>query len=269
MKNIPAAFSRIAFDAAFMKQLIFLLSFICLPFFSFSQTVDDNDPRTQFVGLANGQKVYARRVQVKSPFLKSNYFLLDDSIRFETSAVKYYQNEKGFFLKISDPYGRGDDFAERVLNGRISKYYISKTFYNNYGPGYGGFGGYGYGGFGGYGMGNSSRRNIYFFSKDGGDLQQYTFNNLREALKDNPGSIELLNQYRKARYLETGVSLAGAGLLLYGFTQSFRNSSNNAGFQVNPTVYAGAALISIPWISGIFKKDKLTQAVELYNYNQK
>jgi len=268
MKNIPNAFSLIAFNAAFVKKLVFLLSLICLPLFSFSQTVDDNDPRTQFVGLANGQKVYARRVQVKSPFLKSNYFLLDDSIRFETSAVKYYQNENGFFLKISDPYGGSDDFAQRVLNGRISKYYISKTFYNNYSP-YGPYGYGRYGGFGGYGMGGSNRRNIYFFSKDNGELQSYNYNNLYEAIRDNPGSVELLNQYRKSKYLETGVSLAGAGLLIYGFTQSFRNSSNNAGFQVNPTVYAGAALISIPWLTGIFKKDKLTQAVELYNYNQK
>ena len=252
---------------SFMKKLIFLFYLFCLPFFSFSQNGSDNDPRTQFVGLANGQQVYARRVQLKSPFLKSNYFLLDDSIRYEVSAVRYYQNENGFFLKISDPYGGTDDFAQRVISGRISKYYVSKTFYNNYNP-YG-YGRYGYGGFGGYGMGGSNRRNIYFFTKDNGDLQSYNYNNLREALRDNPGSLQLMDQYRKSKYVETGVSLAGAGLLIYGFTQSFRNSANTAGFQVNPTVYAGAALISIPWLTGIFKKDKLTQAVELYNYNQK
>jgi len=253
-----------------MKKLIFLLCLFSLPLFSFSQVRSDDDPRTHFVGLANGQKVYARRVQLKSPFLKSNYFLLDDSIRYEVSTVRYYQNENGFFLKISDPYGGTDDFAQRVLSGRISKYYVSKTFYNNYSP-YGpyGYGRYGYGGFGGYGWGNSSRRNIYFFSKDNGELQSYNYNNLREALRDNPGSLELMDQYRKSKYLETGVSLAGAGLLIYGFTQSFRNSANTTGFQVNPAVYAGAALISIPWFTGIFKKDKLTQAVELYNYNQK
>ena len=120
-----------------MKYPFLLTLLLLLPCFSQGQTTDADDPRSQFVGLNNGQRVYAKRVQIKSPLLKSNYFLLDDSIRFATEAVKYYQNEDGFFLKISDPYGR-DDFAERLISGRISKYYISKTYYNNmYGPGYG------------------------------------------------------------------------------------------------------------------------------------
>jgi hypothetical protein len=34
-------------------------------------------------------------------------------------------------------------------------------------------------------------------------------------------------------------------------------------------VYAGGVMLSIPWITGIFKKDRLTQAIELYNYGAK
>jgi hypothetical protein len=246
-------------------RLLLALLFL-FPFFSHAQTQGDDDSRRQFVGLNNGQRVYAKRVQIKSPLLKSNYFLLDDSIRFSTEAVKYYQNEDGFFLKIEDPYGR-DDFAERLISGRISKYYISKTYYNNmYGPGYG-YGGYG--GFGGYGWGGPSRRNIYFFSKDDGPLQSYSFNNLMEAMSDNQGSLAMLERYRRGKRIENGVSLAGAGLLIYGFTQSFRQSSNLGPGGLSPAVYAGGAMISIPWITGLFKKDRLTQAIELYNYNAK
>ena len=245
----------------------FILAFLLLlPLFSSAQTPETDDPRAHFVGLNNGQRVYAKRVQIKSPLLKSNYFLLDDSIRFATEAVKYYQNEDGFFLKISDPYGR-DDFAERLISGRISKYYISKTYYNNmYGPGYG-YGGYG--GFGGYGWGGPSRRNIYFFSKDDGPLQSYSFNNLVEAMSDNAGSVAMLERYRTGKRIENGVSLVGAGLLIYGFTQSFRQSGNLGPGGLSPAVYAGGAMISIPWITGLFKKDRLTQAIELYNYGQK
>jgi hypothetical protein len=249
-----------------MKYRFLLALLLLLPFFSPGQTPDADDPRSQFVGLNNGQRVYAKRVQIKSPLLKSNYFLLDDSIRFATEAVKYYQNEDGFFLKISDPYGR-DDFAERLISGRISKYYISKTYYNNmYGPGYG-YGGYG--GFGGYGWGGPSRRNIYFFSKDDGPLQSYSFNNLVEAMSDNQGSVAMLERYRTGKRIENGVSLVGAGLLIYGFTQSFRQSSNLGPGGLSPAVYAGGVMISIPWITGLFKKDRLTQAIELYNYSQK
>ncbi|MGV3638908.1 MAG: hypothetical protein ACO1NZ_00235 [Adhaeribacter sp.] len=247
-----------------MKYRFFLSLLLLLSFGSQAQTPQADDPRSQFVGLNNGQRVYAKRVQIKSPLLKSNYFLLDDSIRFATEAVKYYQNEDGFFLKIEDPYGR-DDFAERLISGRISKYYISKTYYNNmYGPGYG-YGGYGYGGFG-PGWGGPSRRNIYFISKDDGPLQNYSFNNLMEAMSDNPGSIAMLERYRTSKRVENAVSLVGAGLLIYGFTQSFNQSSNLGPGGLSPAVYAGGVLISIPWISGLFKKDRLTQAIELYNY---
>lgn len=251
-----------------MKNLLILFCLCCFPYFASAQNGNDN--RAHFVGLNNGEKVYARRVQLKSPLLKSNYFLLDDSIRFSVSAVKYYQNDNGFFLKIADPYGR-DDFAERVVSGRISKYFISRTSYNNYyGPGYGGYGGYGGWGYGGLGWGGGpSRRNIYFFTKDDGDLQSYNYNNLREALADNPGSLEVLDQYRKSRYIENGVSLVGAGLLIYGLTQSFNMTGTNNNSGLSPTVYAGAAVISIPLITGLFKKDKLTQAIELYNYDKK
>jgi hypothetical protein len=251
-----------------MTYRFFLALLLLLPFSALAQTPQADDPRAQFVGLNNGQRVYAKRVQIKSPLLKSNYFLLDDSIRFATEAVRYYQNEDGFFLKVSDPYGR-DEFAERLISGRISKYYISKTYYNNmYGPGYGyGYGGFG--GFGGYGWGGPSRRNIYFFSKDDGPLQSYSFNNLKEAMSDNQGSLAMLERYRTSKRVENGLSLVGAGLLIYGFTQSFRDSSNLGPGGLSPAVYAGGAMISIPWITGLFKKDRLTQAIELYNYGSR
>lgn len=253
-----------------MTYRFFLAFLLMLPFFSSAQTPETDDSRAQFVGLNNGQRVYAKRVQIKSPLLKSNYFLLDDSIRYSTEAVKYYQNERGFFLKVSDPYGR-DEFAERLINGRISKYYISKTYYNNmYGPGGYGYPYGGFGGFGGYGWGGGpSRRNIYFFSKDDGPLQNYTFNNLMEAMSDNQGSLAMLERYRTSKRVENGISLAGAGLLIYGFTQSFRQSSSQGPGGLSPAVYAGGVMLSIPFVTGLFKKDRLTQAIELYNYGAK
>ena len=249
-----------------MKYRFLLFLILCLPLGAMAQVGSDNDPRTHFVGLTNGQKVYAKRVQLKNPFLKGSYFLLDDSLRFPLNSVKYYQNDNGYFLRISNPYDR-DDFAKRTISGRISKYYVSKTFYNNmYGP-YGGYGGYGYGGFGGYGWGMPSSRNIYFFTKDDGELQNYSYANLREALADNPGSVELLNKYQRGKYIDTGISIAGAAILIYGMSQTFKNYQNQGTGGVHPTVYVGAGVISLPWLTGLFKKDKITQAVELYNYN--
>ncbi|WP_034256688.1 hypothetical protein [Adhaeribacter aquaticus] len=256
-----------------MKYRFLLLLFFLLNSLAFAQTGSDDDPRARFVGLQNGQKIYGKRVQLKSPLLKSNYFLIDDSIRYPVDAVKFYQSDNGFFLKISDVYG-GQEFAKRTVAGRISKFYISRVDYNPYGNGafgYPRYGGFGYGGFGypGYGYG-PSRRNIYFFSKDGGQLQNYTFENLRQAMSDNPGSLEVLAKYRRDKYIDTGLSLAGAAILIAGFTSTIRNTDLQTGVsRVSPMVYAGAGILSIPLVKGLFKKDKLTQAVELYNYQKR
>jgi hypothetical protein len=246
-----------------MKYPLFFLLLLTIPYFSVAQVTSEQDARANFVGLQNGQRVYAKRVQLKSPLLKSNYFLLDDTTRFSVSAVRYYQNENGFFLKILDPLGGREDFARRLMSGRISKYYTTRTTYDNFSrPGFG------YGGWNTFGA--PTRRDIYFFTKDEGDIQLFTFENLREALSDNPGSLELLARYRKQRYVDTGLSIAGAAILLYGVTQSLNTSSSaTGGFNLSPVVYVGAAVISLPWLTGLFRKDKLTQAVELYNFQKK
>lgn len=249
-----------------MKYIVFFFLLSVIPLVGSAQQGSDNDPRVYFVGLKTGEKFYAKRVQIKSPLLKSNYFLLDDSLKFPISAVKYYQNENGFYLRISNPYER-DDFARRVISGRISKYSISKTYYNNpMGPyGYGPYGGYG-----GLGYSPTTTKNIYFFSKDEGELQNFNYENLREAMSDNPGSMEMLNKYRKDKYVETGLGIAGAAILIGGLANTFKQGQMPDGsIRMSPAVYVGVGIMSIPWITGFFKKDKITEAIEIYNYDKK
>jgi hypothetical protein len=259
-----------------MKYTLFSFVLLLLSVAAQAQGVK---PRKQedkgyFIGLYNGERIHANKIQMKSPLFKGDFFLLDDSLRYPTNAIKYYQNREGFFVRVSDTSGR-NAFAKRIMDGRISKYFTTINAFNDpfmYGP-YGGMGMYGnpyrMGGMGmgpwGPGMMGGSRR-VYFFSKDDGPLQDFSVRNLSDAMADNAGSMQSIRRYRQGRVIETGLSIVGAGLLVYGLSQSVVQTQYGPQFQMSPIAYAGIGVSVIPIINRLFKKDKLTEAIELYNY---
>lgn len=204
-----------------------------------------------FIKHQNGQIIYANKIQLKSPLFKQNHFLLDDSLKYNPGTVAAFQNEDGYFARVD--YGNSyDDFAKRVLDGpRIDKFYTSRTVYD-----------YGYSPYS-YGGPRTSRRRINFFSKDDGPLYLLDYNNLREALADNAASMQILQQYRRNKVINTGVSIVGAGLLAIGSLSSVQNAQSSG---VSPLVYAGAGILGAQFVINLFQKDKLTQAMEVYNY---
>lgn len=171
--------------------------------------------------------------------------------------VAAYQNEDGYFARV-EAGNSYDDFAKRILDGpRIDKFYTSRTTYD-YGYGYSPYG---------YGVPRSNRRRIYFFSKDEGPLYIMDYNNLQQALADNAASMDILNKYRRDKLINTGVTILGAGLLAAGALVSIDNSNDpNAGVQVSPLMYAGVGVLGAQFVINLFQKDKLTQAMEVYNY---
>ncbi|MBD0327753.1 MAG: hypothetical protein ICV68_15060 [Pyrinomonadaceae bacterium] len=248
-----------------MKNLLLLFLLSVITQYTWGQQVP-NDLREPglFIGLANGQRIYARKLQMKSPIFKKDFFIVNDSAQYDLAGVQYFQNEEGFYTRVHN--SKRSDFAKRSSVGRISKFYTAKTSYNNYGPyGYGGYG------FGGYGYNVPTTRLVYYFSKDGGPLQDLNYQNLRGALSDNAGSMELLERYRRSKRIETGLTVAGAGLFVYGMINSLKGSSTgtqqNFGQRADPTLYLGLGLAAIPWALRMFKKDHLNEAIELYNYD--
>ncbi len=216
-----------------------------------------------FVQLQTGEVYYADKLRFKTPLFKQDHFLLNDSLKFSISSVAAYQNDEGYFARVA--YGnRSESFAKRISDGpRISKFFTSTYDYYN-----SGFSPYGYGyGYGGFGMGaGPSRRRIYFFSKDNGPLIPFEFENLAEALADNPSSMLLLSRHKRDKFIHTGISILGAGLLAYGVLNSVNSTNEFGQARLNPVIYAGAGIVAIPFAIQLFQKDKLTQAVEVYNY---
>ncbi|MDX5423336.1 MAG: hypothetical protein LPK14_13860 [Hymenobacteraceae bacterium] len=240
-----------------MRKSIYLLVFCLMLGFTATAQYTQDRPGRYFIQLQNGQLVYADKIQLKSPIFKSNHFLLDDSLKYNPASVTAYQNQEGFYARVD--YGNSyDAFAKRILDGpRIDKFYTSRTTYD-YGYGYSPYG---------YGVPRTSRRRIYFFSKDNGPLYLVNYENLESALADNAASMDLLRKYRRDKLVNTGVTILGAGLLAAGAISSINDSQDpNTGLRVSPLMYAGAGVLGAQFVINLFQKDKLTQAMEVYNY---
>ena len=246
-------------------SLLTLIICVLAGYSSFAQT-GDNRPGRHFIQLQSGDIVYGNRIQYKSPIFKSSHFLVDDSLKYNPSMVNVFQNEDGYFARV-EAGNSYDSFAKRILDGpRIDRFYTSRTTYN-YGNSPYGYG-YGYG----YGGPRSSRRRIYFFSKDNGPLYLVNYENLEQVLADNSSSMALLRRHKKDKLINTGISILGGGLLAAGAISSFSNSQdlNNGGsVSVSPLMYAGAGVLGAQFVINLFQKDKLTQAMEVYNYQLK
>ncbi|RAU84319.1 hypothetical protein [Pontibacter arcticus] len=234
------------------KTLYFILCCLLLSYTSFAQSQQTG---RYYIQLHNGQVIYADKLQYKSPVFRSNHFLLNDSLKYNPGAVVAFQDDEGYFARV-EAGNSYESFAKRLLDGpRIDRFYTSRATYD--------YSGYGYGPYG-YGGPRTSRRRIYFFSKDDGPLYVLNYENLQEALADNAASMDLLGKYRKDKYINTGVSIVGAGLLAAGAITSF--SSQGSGTNISPLMYAGAGILGVQMVINLFQKDKLTQAMEVYNY---
>lgn len=241
-----------------MKKYFFILLLSVLYVTAWAQIAPNTIQEPgMFIGLNNGQRVYARKLQLKSPVFKKSFVLVNDSAQYDMAAVEYFQNEDGFYSRITN--GRRSDFAKRVSVGRISKFYTSKTSYDGYSPGM--YGPYGYGG---YSM--PTTRRVYYFSKEGGPLEDLNYQNLRRSLTENAGSMELLEKYQRGKRIETALTVAGVGVFVYGMVNSLKGPAVGVR-RADPTLYLGLGLAAIPWVLQLFKKDHLKEAIELYNYD--
>ncbi|WP_181306760.1 hypothetical protein [Rufibacter sp. XAAS-G3-1] len=251
-----------------MTKKLYLLVFFCWAAAECSWAqLGTTSGQPYFIELQTGERVYASRLQFKSPVFKQNFFLLDDSLKYAPEMVKNFQSQEGYFARV-DAGRRFSDFAQREQAGRVSTYFVYRTDYNSYAPGIGiGMGGYGMGGYGMGGFGYPSQRRVYYFAKENEPLQPLTYKNLRVALSDNPGSIEALQDYKRGQNIQTGMSVAGAGLMVAGITQQFRSGNSASG--VSPLLLVGAGISLIPQLLRLVKKDRLAEAIDIYNYTPK
>ncbi|WP_225987815.1 hypothetical protein [Rufibacter sp. LB8] len=227
---------------------------------AWAQEIGTSSGTPYYVELHNGERVYASKIQYRSPVFKQNFFQLDDSLKYAPESVKYFYNQDGFFARLNAGR-RYSDFAQRERAGKVSTYFVLRTEYNSMGPGFGmGMGGVGVGMGGGYGY--PSQRRVYYFSKDDGPLEPMNYRNLRTALADNPGSLESLQQYKRGQNIQTAAYVLGAGLIFAGLQQQFKGNGGGT----SPLLFVGLGVTLLPTLINFGKKDRLTEAIEVYNF---
>jgi len=224
-----------------------------------STTEKDSSELQEYLLLNNGDMIFGKveyKLSKKLFHKNSGRFIINDSTNYEASKVKAFQNSKGYFAKISGE----DDFVKREAEGKIDLY---STTYN-----YGGTGGTfntintPHGSFttfipGSYG----GSQTVNYFSKDGGEVLNADYNNLREALKDNPTSMAFLDEYRTLNYVKYGAGIVGLGLIASSFIGVDKENGPNFG-----TMAIGGIIANIGiWIPTFSQDEKLQESIKVYN----
>lgn len=195
-----------------------------------SLIVLENGDEKKFKSLELIQEKYEK------PYLKSN----DGSI-FRMEQISSFQNKDGFFIKNKLTQNK-NDFAKRVLNGRVQiyKYDFSGNFIQN---------------------GQSSQKEYYGYQKYEAPLKQMIYSNLIKDLKDNSASVKKLSKIENTRkiaplyYVLGGLSIVTAGIL-FNTDQSDLST---------PFFIGGIGFFSIPFILNSSKQKRMDDAVKIYN----
>lgn len=217
------------------------------------------------VGLKNGMVYSASDVETKNPLFGRSYLLLDGQRKFELAEVGFYEDETGHYVRTNLPNSSRETTLRREKTGRISLYSITSTQYSSNPGGFGypgyGYGGYGYGGFGGYPYGGYRTIKTEYFSKDNGPIQNLTSRNLLLATQDNAGAQQLLLDSRRYQQITVASYVVGAGLLLYGLTQTLRPGTSG----VSPVTYFALPVLIVPIVLQSKQANNQRQAIALYN----
>ena len=207
----------------------------------------------EYVEFMTGERRYGR-VELHAPVLRSRYLTIDGSERVDLDDVRAYQNEEGYFRRVGDT---GSAFARRVRQGRLDLYERSGTAVSPLMmmPGAPGAAPLMMGG----GMTTTS---FGYFAKGEAEVHPLKYGPLREAVSDDPQSLQYLNQYRTLGFVQGGLVAAGLGIVAVGLTQLEKQQPPP------PLLFVGAGVASTAWIPHLMRSGKLEAAVDSYNRYQ-
>lgn len=211
-----------------------------------------------FIILVNNDTIYAEySLKYKNPPFKSPFLNVDKDLKIDVATVKAYQNEDGYFKKFNYGYTQ-PTFYERVLKGNRIEGYSKIVVTQSYTPNpYGG------------GFYNSSSQKLYYYSKDGRQLEKMNIRNLERDLKDNPASLLELKKAKSKDYISAGFYIAGAAMIIASIASmdvaGSGDPSSSYGPKIPPLLIIGGATLSIPWFIRSGKINNMTNAIQMYN----
>lgn len=250
--GFPGLYAFFSFE--FIIVSIFLYSFLLTKSVS-SQTPDDAGQ--SFIILKSKETIYGK-VELKSPFLGSEYLLFNDTTKYPLSLIRAFQNEEGYFANVyaGGLYGT-PKLVKRTQTGKVNLFtahqmYSSAPTWNSFStPG---------GRVTQYNPGMTTFARFDYFSKDTSDILPASRDNLMAALSDNPQSIKLLREHKNLSVVKTVLILGGLGLIGSAFIGVDKEHPPSVGLMV-----AGGVVANLTWIPNWMQSDKIEKAIEVYN----
>ena len=183
--------------------------------------------------------------------LKDPFFKLDD-IKLELSEIRLVRNNHGIFANVSELTGGKEQFAMRVVNGKISVLEaVDMRIY------------------GGDELprwfdSSEERRNMasgkmHFYMNEKGEAKKPTYQNLKVDLASNTASMDHLKKSRMYQWLKRGMVSTGGSLLAVSFWQM------EGGFVMSPRLLIAALLTGGSFLFDNPINDERWMAVEEYN----
>lgn len=227
------------------------------------------DESKYFIHTYDGEIIYTKYIDYKTPLFKRNYFKINGE-KIEERVVKFYRAENGFFGNIKD-FGGG--FAERIIKGKINLFEHINTYTTNV-PNANGFGSP---------MMTTNTVVNRYYNSGYNSLKVADYENLSVELASNSKSIEILNDFHTAKkkrvmwYVIGGVATV-VGILTAGKKtgEYERTFNHNTGWYENTPVteirpvnltigLLGFATVVGTYISSLKKKDHIKKAIMIYN----
>lgn len=206
-----------------------------------------NSNGQNFIELVDGEKIYGT-VEYKAPAFKKGFFLINGTARYDEVSVRSFQIGPNYFRKISPPGTAPSSFYLRTVQGKIDTF--TKTSSQLF--------------IGGGGTTNMRNRWDYY-SIDNGPLKKVRYRFLKKDLQGSTEAMKVIKQVTNLRVV-SAVLYTGGTALIVGGVAGLANSEENS---IPPALIVGAIAFNANFFLLDTKRNKLLQAIEVYNNDMK
>ncbi|WP_214226118.1 hypothetical protein [Pedobacter sp. B4-66] len=199
-----------------MKKLLMVV----LACYGLTSRAQEHESRN-FLRLYSDSVIYADRVRLR-PNFSGTWQLQADSKRVRPELVKFFSNEDGFFANSGRlSFGRGTEFSERIVEGKINVYQEIPYDQFMYGREYR------------YRGRREPAVNLrMYYNKELDNLKKVSYSNLKNDMADNTQSMDFLQGYRRSMNTSKIMyAAAGASLVAGIFSFIVKGTSQKAKFE--------------------------------------
>lgn len=187
-----------------MNKLILLIIFLAYESSGYSQlTTRQSRDTSWYVVLKDSTVLYSKKLWVRYSEKDGDYLLLDYNKKVPMSEVVRYRNSTGVYIRMKGPVE-----TYRIEKGGPRLFVYSREFTYSDTAGF--------------------HRGSEAFLKKGpdGEMMEFTYRNLKDAMADNAASMRQLRAYKSTLVVACTAGAVGFLSFIIGSAQTFRKNSN-------------------------------------------